>query len=201
MTFKIYGTSFKGFIPFVKGNFGSGSSNASLEQEHMYFLLYWLNKFVFPNKSKGMKVEWIPLVEALHNFDDVATGPFLLAHFYRLLFEMTQDTPFETNLNGPTWMIQLWLQWYFPEFWAANLEFPEGVAPAESWPKLLQQIILPSPAFTSSEFVELGQIWSGEHLPLEDTLGSLIKLFKMPSEKTLPLFTERNLLVAFSLEI
>ncbi|KAM2917187.1 hypothetical protein FF1_046022 [Malus domestica] len=43
---------------------------------------------------------------------------------------MTRDEPFETNLNGPFWMIQIWLQWYFPEFRAINLEFPEGVAPA-----------------------------------------------------------------------
>ncbi|KAM1004500.1 hypothetical protein ACFX2C_004692 [Malus domestica] len=129
-TFKSYGTSFKGFIPFVKENFGAGSPRADKDQEHMYFLLYWLNKHVFPNKSKGVRVEWIPLVEVLHNFDDVATGPFLLSHLYHLLFEMTRDEPFETNLNGPIWMIQLWLQWYFPEFRAANLEFPEGVAPA-----------------------------------------------------------------------
>ena len=56
-TFKGYGTSFKGFIPFVKGNFGVGSPNANRAQEHMYFLLYWLNKHAFPNKSKGVKVE------------------------------------------------------------------------------------------------------------------------------------------------
>ncbi|KAM1923542.1 hypothetical protein ACFX15_021443 [Malus domestica] len=43
---------------------------------------------------------------------------------------MTQGEPFETNLNEPIWIIQTWLQWYFPEFRAANLEFPEGVAPA-----------------------------------------------------------------------
>ncbi|KAM1285135.1 hypothetical protein ACFX2J_027737 [Malus domestica] len=129
-TFKSYGTYFKGFIPFVKENFGADSSHGNKNQEHMYFLLYWLNKHVFPNKSKGVKVEWIPLVEALHNFEDVATGPFLLSHFYHLLFEMTQGVPFETNLNGPIWMIQIWLQWYFPEFRAINLEFPEGVAPA-----------------------------------------------------------------------
>ncbi|KAM1040439.1 hypothetical protein ACFX2C_029719 [Malus domestica] len=108
-TFKSYGTSFKGFIPFVKENFGSNSSHANKDQEHMYFLLYWLNKHVFPNKSKGVKFEWIPLVEALHNFDDVATCPFLLSHLYHLLFEMTQGEPFETNLNGPIWMIQIWL--------------------------------------------------------------------------------------------
>ncbi|KAM2051888.1 hypothetical protein ACFX16_033454 [Malus domestica] len=56
-TFKSYGTSFKGFIHFVKENFGAGSSRADRDQEHMYFLLYWLNKHVFPNKSKGLKVE------------------------------------------------------------------------------------------------------------------------------------------------
>ncbi|KAM2187879.1 hypothetical protein ACFX1R_031494 [Malus domestica] len=104
-TFKSYGTFFKGFIPFVKENFGAASSHANKDQEHLYFLLYWLNKHVFPNKSKGMKVEWIPLVEALHNFDDVATCPFLLSHLYHLLFEMTRGEPFETNLNGPIWMI------------------------------------------------------------------------------------------------
>ncbi|KAM2301708.1 hypothetical protein ACFX1S_032600 [Malus domestica] len=129
-TFKSYGTSFKGFIPFVKENFGADSSHVDKDQEYMYFLLYSLNKHVFPNKSKGVKVEWIPLVEALHNFDDVATGQFLLSHLYHLRFEMTQGEPFETNLNGPIWMIQTWLQWYFLEFWAANLEFLEGVAPA-----------------------------------------------------------------------
>ncbi|KAM1341990.1 hypothetical protein ACFX2F_006373 [Malus domestica] len=51
-TFKSYGTSFKGFIPFVKENFGADSSHVDKDQEHMYFLLYWLNKHVFPNKSK-----------------------------------------------------------------------------------------------------------------------------------------------------
>lgn len=71
----------------------------------MYFLLYWLNKHIFPNNSKGVKVEWIFLVEALHNFDDIATCPFFLAHLYHLLDEITQGVSFETNLNGPTWMI------------------------------------------------------------------------------------------------
>ncbi|KAM1683109.1 hypothetical protein ACFXTN_031314 [Malus domestica] len=86
-TFKSYETSFKGFIPFVKKNFGADSSKANLNQEHMYFLLYWLNK---------------------------------------------HGEPFETNLNGPIWMVQLWLKWYFLEFRAANLEFPEAQCnPAE----------------------------------------------------------------------
>lgn len=75
-------------------------------------------------------MEWVPLVEVLHSFDEVATEPFILAHLYHLFYEITSGQPFETNLNEATWMIQLWLQRYFPEFCATKLEFPEGVAPA-----------------------------------------------------------------------
>lgn len=89
-TFKSYGTSFTGFIPFAKNEFGLSFYIANRDQEHMFFLIYWLNKNIFPNKSKGVKVEWIPLVEVIHNFDDVATGPFLFSHLYHLLFEMTR---------------------------------------------------------------------------------------------------------------
>lgn len=76
----------------------------------MYFLLYLLNKHVFPNKSKGVKLEWIHLVEALHFFNDVATKPFILAYLYHLFYEMTKHQPFETNINGANWMVQLLLQ-------------------------------------------------------------------------------------------
>ena len=127
-TFKSYRISFKGFIPFAKKRFSLPSSTVDRAQEHMYFLLYWLNKHVFPNKSKGVKLERIPLVRALHSFDDVASGPFILAQLYHLLHEMTKGEPSETNLNGPTWMVQLWLQWYFLEFRAANMEFLEEIA-------------------------------------------------------------------------
>ncbi|KAM1654036.1 hypothetical protein ACFX2K_006479 [Malus domestica] len=43
---------------------------------------------------------------------------------------MTRGEPFKNNLNESIWMVQLWLQWYFPEFRATNLVFPEGVAHA-----------------------------------------------------------------------
>ena len=95
-------------------------------------------------------------------------------------------------------MIQLWLQWYFPEFWAANLEFPEGVAHA--------RILAEAPLTDHSTFACF-YFFRGSRTrtdlewgrpPLEDTPGSLIKPFKMLSEKTLPLSTERNLLVVFS---
>lgn len=69
------------------------------------------------------------MVEALNSFDDVATRLFRLTHIYHLLFEMTRSEHFKTNLNGLTWMVQLWLQWHFPKFRVPNLEFPEEVAP------------------------------------------------------------------------
>ncbi|KAM1654536.1 hypothetical protein ACFX15_006614 [Malus domestica] len=47
-TFKSYGTSFVGFIPFAKSTFSPPSATANRDQEHMYFLLYCLNKHVFP---------------------------------------------------------------------------------------------------------------------------------------------------------
>ena len=64
-TFKSYGTSFASFVPFAKKMFIPPSPTADPAQEYMYFLLYWLNKHVFPNKSEGVKLEWIPLLEAL----------------------------------------------------------------------------------------------------------------------------------------
>ncbi|KAM2069198.1 hypothetical protein FF1_000746 [Malus domestica] len=44
---------------------------------------------------------------------------------------MTRGDPFKTNLNGPVWMIQLWLQWYFSKLRAPNLEYLERVTPAQ----------------------------------------------------------------------
>ncbi|KAB2635987.1 S2-RNase [Pyrus ussuriensis x Pyrus communis] len=94
-TFKCNGTSFSDFILFVKKMFSLPFPTVD-----------WLNKHVFPNKSKGVKLQWIPLVNALHSFDDVAIGPFNLAHLYHLLHEMTKREPFETNLNGQFGILQ-----------------------------------------------------------------------------------------------
>lgn len=106
-TFKSYGISFASFIPLAKKMFSPSSPIADRAQEHIYFFIYWLNKHVFPNKLKRMKLEWIRFVEALQSFDDVTTWQFILAHLYHLLHEMAKGEPFETNINGATWMMQL----------------------------------------------------------------------------------------------
>ncbi|BBH05389.1 autoinhibited Ca2+-ATPase 11 [Prunus dulcis] len=41
------------------------------DQQHMLFLLYWLNRFVFPNRSSAVLLEYRHLAEALHNHTDV----------------------------------------------------------------------------------------------------------------------------------
>lgn len=56
-TFKSYKMSFTCFITFVRKTFSPPSSIVDRAQEHIYFLLYWLNKHMFPNKSKGEKLE------------------------------------------------------------------------------------------------------------------------------------------------
>ena len=75
---------------------------------------------------------------------------------------MTRGTPFETNLNGPTWMVQLWLQWYFPKLWAPKLEFLEGVASARILVEASPTNHSTFSVSTSLEFATFGQTWSGE---------------------------------------
>ncbi|PQM38890.1 uncharacterized protein Pyn_29422 [Prunus yedoensis var. nudiflora] len=59
------------------------------EQEHMMFLLFWLNRFVFPNVDGSVSPEYMHLAEALHNESGLATGPFMLASLYRCLYQIT----------------------------------------------------------------------------------------------------------------
>ncbi|BBH07220.1 hypothetical protein Prudu_019093 [Prunus dulcis] len=51
------------------------STEKDKDQQHMLFLLYWLNRFVFPNRSSAVLLEYRHLAEALHNHTDVGLGP------------------------------------------------------------------------------------------------------------------------------
>lgn len=46
---------------------------------------------MFPNPSKRVKVEWIPLVEALNQYDNLAMCPFFPTHIYAMLDKMTRN--------------------------------------------------------------------------------------------------------------
>ncbi|VVA41671.1 PREDICTED: aminotransferase, partial [Prunus dulcis] len=96
------------------------------DQQHMLFLLYWLNRFVFPNRSSAVLLEYRHLAEALHNHTDVGLGPTVLAHLFKNLYTATLENPLNLSAPGAFWMIQIWLQGYFPE-----LRFPDIVLPED----------------------------------------------------------------------
>ncbi|KAB2597484.1 hypothetical protein D8674_000404 [Pyrus ussuriensis x Pyrus communis] len=112
---------------------GEGIVNLCHRLNDLHLLQVGLNLFIFFEKEEFTLNPYsiearisASKLEAVHSFDDVATGPFIMAHLYHLLHEMTKVEPFETNINETIWILQFWLQWYCLEFWAANLEFPEG---------------------------------------------------------------------------
>ncbi|CAL9030063.1 unnamed protein product [Prunus brigantina] len=92
----------------------------------MLFLLYWLNKFIFPNRSSAVLLEYRHLAEALHNHTDVGLGPTVLAHLFKNLYSATLENPLNLTAPGAFWMIQIWLQVYFPE-----QRFPDVVLPED----------------------------------------------------------------------
>ncbi|KAB2612199.1 hypothetical protein D8674_041704 [Pyrus ussuriensis x Pyrus communis] len=99
----------------------SGSSNANLDQEHMYFLLYLLNKHAFPNKSKGVKAILISF------FDSVHCGISYRLHFpEEVIFQAARRSlkimskvarkplalNFECTSTFPTWWEAKWIKKY-----------------------------------------------------------------------------------------
>ncbi|KAI5342274.1 hypothetical protein L3X38_010149 [Prunus dulcis] len=91
----------------------------------MLFLLYWLNRFIFLNCSSIVLLKYRHLAEALHNHTDVGLGP-TLAHLFKNLHTATLENPLNLSAPGAFWMIQIWLQVYFPE-----LRFPDVVLPED----------------------------------------------------------------------
>ena len=66
------------------------------------------------------------LAAALFNGHRTGLGQTVLASLYRALYNLTLQ-PFDfANLNGPLWILDLWLQVYFPHFRNPEVEtFPE----------------------------------------------------------------------------
>ncbi|CAL9018541.1 unnamed protein product [Prunus brigantina] len=91
----------------------------------MMFLLYWLNRFVFPNCSSAILLEYTHLAKALHNHTDVGLGPTVLAHLFKNLYSATLENPLNLSTPGAFWMIQIWLQVYFPELRFSDVVLPE----------------------------------------------------------------------------
>ncbi|CAL2239115.1 unnamed protein product [Prunus armeniaca] len=102
------------------------SAEKDKDQQHMLFLLYWLNRFILPNRSSAVLLEYRHLAEALHNHTNVGLGPTVLAHLFKNLHTATLKYPLNLSAPGAFWMIQIWLQVYFPK-----LRFPDIVLPED----------------------------------------------------------------------
>lgn len=102
------------------------STEKDNDQQHMFFFLHRLNMFIFPNRSSVVLLKYKHLTEYLHNHMDVSLGPTVLAHPYKNLISTIPDSPLNIAALGAFWMIQIWLQVYFPE-----LRFPDIVQPKD----------------------------------------------------------------------
>lgn len=80
----------------------------------MLFLLYWLNKFVFSNRSSAVLLEYRHLAKALHNHMDIGFEPSVLAHLNKNLHTVTIENPLNLGALGAFSMIQIWLYLGFP---------------------------------------------------------------------------------------
>ncbi|KAH0753625.1 hypothetical protein KY290_023895 [Solanum tuberosum] len=84
------------------------------EEEHLVFLNMWLCKFVFCIGSSMVAKEYNNLAIALASGRKVALAPFILSHLYRGCRSLV--TRGFAPAGGPFWILQLWLQSYFPQY-------------------------------------------------------------------------------------
>lgn len=99
------------FNHFMEINRKSGPVDS---QEHISFLLMWLCKFVFCVASHKVTKEYIYIAEVLAEGRPLALGTFVLSRLYRGLHSITSND-MTVNVGGPFWLLQFWLQAYFPE--------------------------------------------------------------------------------------
>lgn len=104
-------------------NFFSTQEN---EEGGIAFLELWFCKFVFCIKTAKITGTWTSLAAALFNGQGTGLGQSVLASLYRSLYFLSLQ-PFDfTNLSGPLWILDLWLQVYFPQFRHPDVNtFPE----------------------------------------------------------------------------
>ena len=84
-------------------------------REHTAFLNMWLEKFIFCGKTVGPTNNTLKMAGTLASGNPVLLGKHLLGSVYHLLHQVSAklraDQPI-SNLGGPWWFIQLWLNTY-----------------------------------------------------------------------------------------
>ena len=108
-SFKIETRTIGGWKGYITKNMRTGSVSII---EHTAFLNMWLERFIFYGKTVGPINNTLKMGEILAGGNLVPLGKHLLGSDYHLLHQasarLRTDQPI-SNLGGPWWFIQLWL--------------------------------------------------------------------------------------------
>jgi len=111
-SFKIETRTIGGWKEYITKNMRTGSVSL---REHTAFLNMWLEKFIFCGKTADPTNNTLKMAETLAGGNLVPLGKHLLGSVYYLLHQVSaklrDDQPI-SNLRGPWWFIQLWLNMY-----------------------------------------------------------------------------------------
>lgn len=80
--------------------------------EHVAFLIYWLNKFIFCVSFGKITKDFTVLAKTLASSQQLSMAPLVLAFLYRGMHDLL-DKKF-VFAAGPLWIMTLWLWAYFP---------------------------------------------------------------------------------------
>jgi hypothetical protein len=82
------------------------------QREHATFLNMWLDKFIFFGRSVGPTSVYLSAVERLADGNRFPLGRYLLGSIYHLLHLVAEKLLLGesiSNLGGPWWFINMWL--------------------------------------------------------------------------------------------
>nr|XP_016487838.1 PREDICTED: uncharacterized protein LOC107807898 [Nicotiana tabacum] len=100
------------------------------EEEHISFLVMWLCRYLLCNSSITMIEQCTKLAFALAMGKKLALAPFVLSNLYHGCHDIV--TGKFDDATGPFWILQLWLQSYFPEHQPSTSD--NGNAPTYGFP-------------------------------------------------------------------
>ena len=116
-----------GWVGYTLNHIEDGSTVS--EREHVAFRNIWLERFVFCGSSCGPTYNHKFMAEHLAAGKGIPLGKYLLGAAYHLMHQVAAQLPKNEpvhTINGPWWLIQLWLNLYMHKivrFDLKNLSF------------------------------------------------------------------------------
>ncbi|KAH0635449.1 hypothetical protein KY285_037523 [Solanum tuberosum] len=118
--FPHHGTIYHNSIVYNKYLDVSKAETDVTQEEHISFLFTWLSQHLFCDSSVNMIKQCTKLAFVLASGRKLALAPFLLSNLYHGCTEIIMGRFMYER--GPFWILQFWLQSYFPEFRPATLD-------------------------------------------------------------------------------